>query len=130
MPSACTESHLQFVDSIENLGWLGRRRLYTRCPSLACTTHRDLEPELRRAGYRVLTLQIGIRSAEELHPIIESRMQAAALPTGIPPAPSTDRIQQLFAQHRDDVRSIEAALYLEYERLRSNPSQPGSTPYA
>ena len=131
---------LQFVDSIENLSWLGRRKLYSRCQVLACTTHRDLGGELRRAGFGVVSLNIGIESVDDLSRIVEARISAAALQTkalsavslpdstllsgGSPliPRPSRRRLEDLFEEYGDDVRSIEHALYRDFERARKDVS--------
>lgn len=115
---------MQFVDSIENLSWLGRRRLYSRCPVLACTTHRDLSRELKSAGYEILTMRIGIKSVEELEDIVKARIAAAQLPDQAqqdrsPPTPSRARLEELYQLHGDDARTIEHALYQDFERLRS-----------
>lgn len=118
LPALAASAPLQFVDSIENLGWLGRKRLFARCQNLACTTHRDLSRELRRAGFEVHTRSVGIASVDELLGILQSRIDAASLPTGQAPPLRSSQILQLHARFGDDVRSIEHALYLEYERFR------------
>lgn len=124
VPGAVPHERIHFVDSIENLSWLGRRKLYSQCPVLACTTHRDLSRELRRAGYHTHSLRVGIRSLDELRPIIAARIDAASLPAaslpgGSPPRPTLTRLEELYQAYGDDVRSIEHALYQDYERLRA-----------
>ena len=139
-PAPNTEAALQFVDSVENLSWLGRRKLYSRCQVLAYTTHRDLSAELRRAGFGVVSLSVGIQSIEELARIVEARIGAAALhpkarataalpaaallagETRVIPRPSRRRLEDLYRDYGDDVRSIEAALYRDYERARKDAS--------
>ncbi|QDV05303.1 hypothetical protein Poly30_07990 [Planctomycetes bacterium Poly30] len=124
VPAFDPGERLHFVDSIENQGWIGRRKLFARCQNLACTTHRDLEHELVRAGFRVLTKRVGIGSFGELLNIARARVESAALPTGRPPAPPYELMLKLHAEFGDDVRSIEHALYHEYERLRAGKGDP------
>jgi hypothetical protein len=119
VPSPEPKAPIHFVDSIENLSWLGRRKLYSQVPTLACTTHRDLGRELRRAGYGVQTLRVGIQSASALQPMVQARVDAARFGDGSPPTPSHVRLEELYCIHGDDVRSIEQALYSDYEDLRS-----------
>ncbi|MFT5734726.1 MAG: hypothetical protein ACJA2W_001429 [Planctomycetota bacterium] len=119
VPEPQPTARVDFIDSIETLRWLERRALYRRCETLACTTHRDLGRELRRAGYEVLTVQVGIQSTHDLSIIAHARLAAASLSTGSPPSPSEELLGRLHAEFGDDVRSIEHALYAEYEHLRS-----------
>ncbi len=109
---------VDFVDSIENLGFWGRRRMYQRAQSLACTTHRDLSREMRWAGLSVRTIRVGIESRGDLERIVHGRIQYARTGTGEPPALPPSRLAELYAEHRDDVRTIEHQLYLDYQRLK------------
>lgn len=110
-----------FVDSFENLGRWGRRSLYRRAESLALTTHRDLAPELARAGYAVRTVHVGIGGLGELDAIVRARVEAARLDERAP-FPARGRLAELHRRLGDDVRAIEHELYLDYQGLRDDAS--------
>lgn len=114
---------VDFVDSIENLGFWARRRMYRRVRSLACTTHRDLSREMRRAGLTVRTVRVGIEGLADLERIAAGRIRYARTWTGEPPALPPPRLAELYAEYGDDVRGIEYQLYLDYQRLKENHGQ-------
>ena len=118
VPGAAGGAEISFVDSIENLGWFGRQRLYRRRKTLAVTTHRDLSRELRRAGLDVKPVTVGIAGCDDLHRIVEARIRGAALEGGEPPRPTRAELERLHAAYGDDVRSIEAELFQTFEDLR------------
>ena len=133
-PPSIASGPVQFIDSVENLSWWTRRRLYRqlarRSVSLACTTHRDLSRELVSAGFEVRTVQIGIRSVDELERIVHGRVRAAQMEPVLfedppacavePPLPPRERLEALYRTHGDDVRTIEHHLYLDYQRLKKD----------
>lgn len=114
---------VDFVDSIENLGFWARRRMYRGVRSLACTTHRDLSREMRWAGLGVRTVRVGIRGLPDLERIAAGRIQYARSGTGEPPRLSPTRLAELYAEYGDDVRGIEHQLYLDYQALKENHGQ-------
>lgn len=106
-----------FLDSLELMGRGDRRRLYARAEGLACTTHADLSRELERAGYEVRTIRVRLTGVDELEAITAARVELARAGDHAP-LPTRARLEELHASLGDDVRSIEGALYLDYQRLR------------
>ncbi len=129
VPSPEPKAPVHFVDSIENLSWLSRRKLYSQCPTLVCTTHRDLSRELRRAGFGVHSVRVGIQSVDELELIVQARLDAATLDAHQSPTPTRARLEELYCIHGDDVRSIEHALYSDYEDLRDRAATSLAPPH-
>ncbi len=124
--TAIPRAAIHFVDEVQRLGWLARRRLFRRGGSLALTSHAALEGELAAAGYRIESIVVRGLSRVQLEAIVARRLvwAARAEPEVEPESIASERLDALLAIHGDDLRAITDALYIDIEsrRLRERSS--------
>lgn len=106
-----------FVDEAQRLGRGPRRRLFRRAPALALTSHADLDAELE-SRFEVIEHRIAGLERARLATIVARRVGWAARPGGALVEVADARLDELIAEHGDDLRSIQDALYDEFEALR------------
>ncbi|MFV8750854.1 hypothetical protein ACNOYE_09930 [Nannocystaceae bacterium ST9] len=115
---------IHFVDEVQRLGWLARRRLFRRAGSLALTSHADLEGELAAAGHRVESIVVRGLSRPRLEQIVARRLAWAARDAAEPAPIEPERLDALLAIHGDDLRAIADALYFDVEARRARRGDP------
>ncbi len=68
------ETNELLLDEAQRLPRRRRGLLFRRCRRLALATHRDMRPELERAGWQVRTLEVGDLDPGKLARILERRL--------------------------------------------------------
>lgn len=102
---------VMFVDEAQWLRRRAARRLFGACRAVVLAGHRDWGRTLRRAGMAVQTIRLDGLSLAQLGTYVHRRMTWAQRDPGPVPAPPRRVLAALHAQHRGDVRAIEAGLY-------------------
>ena len=120
---------VHFVDEVQRLGPASRRRLFRRRASLALASHEDLRPALEARGYVVQDVEIAGLDRPRLEQIVARRVRWAARPAREGVAIARARLDALLAEHGDDLRTIQDALYDDIESLRrTHPIEPTHDP--
>lgn len=109
-----------FVDSIENLTWFKRLRVYRRFSKLAFTTHRDLSLEMTLMGLAVKTIVISQTDTQQLMNLFNRRVEYARRGEGSVPLVTEVQVVELQKKYGDDIRAMESALYTEYNLLNNS----------
>lgn len=112
-----TASDLCFIDSIENLSFFKRLKVYRKMGSLALTTHRNLSLELSLAGYQVTTISVALTDTHTLQQVFNRRIEHARRNAGPVPVLDLHHIQKLQKRFSDDIRSMEHYLYNIFQSL-------------
>jgi len=101
-----------FIDEAQRLPWRRRREVLRRGGPLVLGTHRDLTSSLKRANYRVHTVNVSAKlSAHRLCEILNRRIALASLGTGTTPHVDLPMAQRLIDRFGHNVRAIEDFLY-------------------
>ncbi len=115
VPPRCPLLLLDEADAL----WFGARiRVLRAARQVVLATHRPLTWSLRIAGHRSVVIPV----SQPLDPrwladAIRRRVEYFRRAEGPVPLPSLELIEQLIADHGDDLRSIEGELYDLYQRL-------------
>jgi replication-associated recombination protein RarA len=112
-----TVPNIIFLDEAQRLPRLTRRFIWQRAKTWVIASHENHCSELEQAGFRVQLIQLTGLSVSKLEAIIEQRLEWARRAEGEIPRIPRQRLEQLLETHGDDLRSIEGALYDEYQKL-------------
>ncbi|NRB37964.1 MAG: hypothetical protein HRU20_05780 [Pseudomonadales bacterium] len=112
------KDNVLFVDSIENLKFWRRMRLYRQCQQLAVTTHRDLSREMRWAGLNVVSVNVSVTSIEQLERIFSQRIEYARRGDGVVPTLDSALLKRLKNTYGDNIRAMESELYDYFYQLK------------
>lgn len=105
------------IDEAQRMPPHVRRAIFRRRCGLVLGTHRDFAKQLRSAGYRVLTYQVGLgNDAEHVAKVANARLCAARLTPAKIPQVSTQDAAWLVARFGDDLRAIESFLYHQMQK--------------
>jgi hypothetical protein len=111
------------IDEAQRLPRSVRRRVWASGLPLVISTHRDLRRSLRRYGYRVWTIRIGIENTSSLvHQVLNRRIEASRLHSGPVPLVSLNVAECLVSRFGTNVRAIEHYLY---EQLQNQVDEHG-----
>lgn len=127
VPASFQTGTRHFVDSIENLSFFKRQRLYRQYDWLAVTTHRDLSWEMRLAGREVKTIHVSQQTTSTLQDILNRRIEYARRDEGDLPFLSIEKVTALQRDYGDDIRAIESALYEEFYLLNEQANNKEKT---
>jgi len=108
---------LIYLDELQRLGWWARRRLFATDARLVIASHADHRAEVRRAARPLWSRHVTGLSLERLEAIVKARVEASRRVAGPLPEVPRLRLEALLSCYRDDLRSIEAALYDEFQRM-------------
>jgi hypothetical protein len=109
---------LLIIDEVQLLSPRARRRLWGRNASFVVGTHKDLEPELRRAGVDVRTLRPAEHmTAGRLTRLLTLRIEAARRGPGPVPGIGIEVAPELLNRFGSDVRAAEDLLYDRFQTL-------------
>jgi hypothetical protein len=105
------------IDEAQRMPPPVRRAIFHRRGSLVLGTHRDFSKQLRRAGYRVLTYEVGRgNDAEHVAQVANARLGAARLTAAKIPQVSIEDASWLVSRFGDDLRAIESFLYHQVQK--------------
>ncbi|VAW70774.1 hypothetical protein MNBD_GAMMA09-1172 [hydrothermal vent metagenome] len=107
-----------FIDSIENLSKRKRTDLYRNTASIAFTSHTDLSPEIRQAGYQLINIKISVADNMTLKYIFNRRIEYARRTDHSIPVVGMPLIYNLRQRYGDNVRAMEAHLYEIFQNLK------------
>ncbi len=110
-PARVAPAPLAFVDEAQLLPRRALRALLRGSGALALTTHVDLEPDLRAAGYEVETVRLAGLAPARLEAMLVRRIEWARRGPGPTPTLAPGACARLVARFGDDVRAIEDHLY-------------------
>ena len=113
------------VDEAQRLGWRRRRELLRETGPLVISTHVDLAPKLRRAGFDVHTLDLAVpKRAVQLQSILNSRIAASRVASDPPGTAALeslyltlDQVVALQQRFGSNIRLIEHHLYEAFQRF-------------
>lgn len=111
------------IDEAQRLPRRVRREVWGTKLPMVLSTHWDLSRSLKRYGYRVMTIRIGIgNTAALVHQLLNRRIESSRLHAGPVPCLSMTSAGQLVSRFGTDVRAIEHYLY---EQLQNQVDQYG-----
>ncbi|MEY4530498.1 MAG: hypothetical protein RLZZ156_1219 [Deinococcota bacterium] len=110
-------TELIFLDEAQRLPRLTRRLIWQRAKTWVIASHENHSRELEQAGFKVEILHLTGLTLEKLEAVIEKRLEWARRSDLEPPRIPQQKLEQLLKQFGDDLRSIEGALYDEYQKL-------------
>jgi hypothetical protein len=111
------EGSTLMIDEAQRMPPHVRREIFQRRCGLVLGTHRDFSKQLRRAGYRVLTYDVGLENdAGHVAQIANARLCAARLTPAEVPQVSIEDAAWLVARFGDDLRAIESFLYHQVQK--------------
>ncbi|MFT7638943.1 MAG: hypothetical protein ACI9G1_000668 [Pirellulaceae bacterium] len=106
------------LDEVQRISRWTRRRVFRRNISLAIGSHEDHEAELRRAGKRVVTVEVAkLMAAPRLQAILQRRIDAVRRVEGPIPRIKKQTVESLIAQFGSDIRGMEGQLYEVFQQL-------------
>lgn len=106
------------IDEAQRLPARLRRQAFDGRTALVLGSHADHAEELRRAGYRVQTVEVAATMcAERLHDILNRRILASRRGLGGVPAVCIESAERLLLEFRGDVRGIMNHLYDLFQDL-------------
>jgi hypothetical protein len=111
------KADLIFLDEAQRLPRLFRTRFWRRAKTWVIASHQDHRYELERAGFVVQVLHLQGLSFCKLEQIVQKRLEWARRGAGAVPNVPTALLQALLKQHSDDLRAIEDALYVWFQKL-------------
>ncbi len=111
-----------FLDEAQRLPPRLRRQIFSRNASFVIGTHEDHSIELARAGVEYVSIHLNGLSRERLAQIIERRIEWARRGPGPLPNISALEITQLIEKYDDDLSTILASLYEEFQILEKDGS--------
>lgn len=107
------------IDEVQRLPYWKRRRIFRRDVPLVLGTHQDFERPLRRAGRRVVSVDVGLAlTAQRLADLLARRIEFARRAAGPLPQLTPASINSMLAAHGSDVRAIEGHLYHVFQNLK------------
>jgi hypothetical protein len=111
-----------FLDEAQRLPRLTRRFIWQRAETWVIASHENHTRELQQAGFTVQIMTLTGLTLAKLEAVIEKRLEWARRSDGDIPRVAQEKLKRLLFQYGDDLRSIEGALYDEYQQMqRSNP---------
>ncbi len=111
------------IDEAQRLPRAVRRSVWRSELPLILATHRDLQHELQKFGYRVWTVQIGVGNTPRLIcQLLNRRIEASRLHAGPVPLLSLKTAELLASRFGTDIRAIEHHLY---EQLQKEVNEHG-----
>lgn len=106
------------IDEIQRLPRRRRRRIFRRGVSLAVGTHRDVSPELIRAGFEVDSVEpAAMLNPRRLHEMLGRRIESSRRGPGPLPQVRLRTAQDMLDRFGDDLRAIESHLYDLFQNL-------------
>jgi hypothetical protein len=106
------------LDEVQRISRWTRRRVFRRNTSLAIGSHEDHEAELKRAGKRVVTVEVAnLMAAPRLQTILQRRIDAVRRQQGPRPRIKSETVESLIAQFGSDIRGMEGHLYEVFQQL-------------
>jgi energy-coupling factor transporter ATP-binding protein EcfA2 len=111
------KAELIFLDEAQRLPRLFRSRFWRRAKTWVIASHQNHHPELERAGFVVQVLHLQGLSLSKLEQIVQQRLEWARRGAGDVPQVPKQILQALIEQHGDDLRAIEDALYVWFQKL-------------
>jgi len=107
-----------FIDEAQRLTIRQRHHVFRSPIPLVLGTHRDFESALRRAGRKVLTIDVATETTpERVHRLLNSRIAAARRHPGDVPDISLDTADRLLKEHGPNLRAIIHSLYDTFQQL-------------
>ncbi len=111
-------SDIAFFDSFDVLSKKQRKKIYQQVRSFACTTHTQLDTELRRAGFTIHNIHISQTDSLQIHRILNTRIESVRRNTAAIPHIPLSSIHTLQSRFKDDIRSMELYLYDVFSQLQ------------
>jgi hypothetical protein len=108
------------IDEAQRMGWRRRRQMMAWSGPLAIATHADLSPQLERAGFEVLRVNVAApKRPSELATILNRRVEASRLTSGKvkPPQIELQDAEALIAKYASNLRAIEQELFERYQHM-------------
>ncbi|MCA9196554.1 MAG: hypothetical protein KDA87_03410 [Planctomycetales bacterium] len=107
------------IDEAQRMTWWQRWYFFRRPAPLVLGTHFDYQRSLERLGRRVITVQVGQEtSVQHIHHILNQRIEWVRRQSGPVPQIRLETVQRLMQQFGPDIRSIQQALYEQFQSLQ------------
>ncbi len=108
------------IDEAQRLTFWQRLRLFRMKVPLVLGTHRDFEPELKRAGRTVQTIAVEKHTCiDRLQKVFASRIEWVRRDSGPVPSVSEQTVESLVSEFGPDIRGMLGHLYDRIESLQS-----------
>lgn len=115
---AIPRASILFIDECQRLSRLRRARVFGIVDHLALASHIDHSKQLRRAGLRPITVQVGESlNVDRVEAIVSRRIEWARRGPGYVPTVSRRVVEQLVERYGSDMRAAEDHLYDVFQRL-------------
>ncbi|MEZ6119909.1 MAG: hypothetical protein R3C28_25525 [Pirellulaceae bacterium] len=114
-----TTGRVTLIDEAQRMTWWQRWYFFRRPAPLVLGTHFDYQRTLTRLGRRVITVQVGQETTvEHVHHLLNQRIEWVRREPGAVPQIRLETVQRLMQQFGPDIRSIQQALYEQFQALQ------------